>query len=123
MTHLSGGAISGIAFGTALFVLVGASLALWWRRVHRDHFSNDPNAWGGSWGVKAMEQAQARMDEQRKEELRLDMQRQRTLDEQRSTELRGMSSGKDLERGDRTTPAETVRTGHDAADTTRATQN
>lgn len=62
MGHISGGAASGIGFGVALFILVSISLVMWWRRVHRDHYSKDPNTWGGSWGVKAMQEAQARMD-------------------------------------------------------------
>jgi len=68
MTHLSGGAISGIGFGTALFVFVAVSLALWWRRVYRDHYSKDPNAWGGSWGIQAQLELQAKFDRQREEE-------------------------------------------------------
>jgi len=70
MVHLSGGAISGIAFGTALFVFVSVSLALWYRRVYRDHYSSDPNAWGGSWGVKAQQELQARINRQHQEEWR-----------------------------------------------------
>jgi len=96
MTHLSGGAISGIVFGTALFIFVSVSLALWYRRVYRDHYSKDPNAWGGSWGVKAQQELQARIDRQQAEEWRakeaanqaawedLEMQRiqQKSLEEQ-----------------------------------------
>jgi len=67
MTHLSGGAISGIAFGVGLFVFVAASLALWWRRVYRDHYSKDLNTWGGSWGVKAQQELQERLDREREE--------------------------------------------------------
>jgi len=99
MVHLSGGAVSGIVFGSLLFVLVSASLLLWWRRVHRDHFSKDPNAWGGSWGVKAMEEAQARMDAQREEERIADMRRLRAADDQRSMELRTMNSHEARDRG------------------------
>lgn len=65
MGHISGGAISGIIFGTMLFVFVSVSMMLWWRRVHLDHFSTAPDAWGGSWGVKAQRELQARIDNQR----------------------------------------------------------
>ena len=63
MTHLSGGAVSGIVFGSLLLFLCSISLLLWWRRVHRDLYSNDPNVWGGSWGVKAQRELQARIEQ------------------------------------------------------------
>lgn len=65
MGHISGGAISGIIFGTMLFVFVSVSLMLWWRRVHLDHYSTAPDAWGGSWGAKAQKELQERIDRQR----------------------------------------------------------
>lgn len=65
MGHISGGAISGIIFGTMLFVFVSVSMMLWWRRVHLDHYSTAPDAWGGSWGVKAQRELQTRINNQR----------------------------------------------------------
>lgn len=85
MVHLSGGAVSGIVFGSLLFFLGSVSLLLWWRRVHRDLYSNDPNVWGGSWGVKAQRETQARLDRAQEQQWVLDeIQRARVRAEERS---------------------------------------
>lgn len=33
-----------------------------------DHYSKDPNAWDGSWGIQAQQELQAKFDRQRGEE-------------------------------------------------------
>lgn len=85
MGHISGGAISGIVFGSLLFALGTISLLLWWRRVWRDHYSSDPNAWGGSWGAKAQAELQAKLD--RQAEIEVQKRRYAELDKQRDIEL------------------------------------
>lgn len=81
--HISGGAASGIGFGVALFILVSISLGMWYRRVHRDLYSNDPNVWGGSWGQQAQRELQECINKARAEEwARGEEQRQREAAEQ-----------------------------------------
>ena len=67
MTHLSGGAKSGIGFGVLLFCFVSIALGLWYRRVHLDLYSKKSNVWGGSWGVQAQRELQERINKNRDE--------------------------------------------------------
>ena len=94
MTHLSGGAVSGIIFGSMLFVFVSVSLLLWWRRVHKDHYSNDPNHWGGSWGAKAQAELQERIDKNNAERWAV---QEAERDHMRAVELSQQEMMRDIE--------------------------